>query len=147
MRHSLIARRQVGPQTQWRPRHKAFTSGLRLDAMSLAWPTVVQLVVCFNSGLEWGISQEYSFFVSSQWSIDFVFSLRCIDWVRNPLCEPNVLCIFCFLVFIKNYIGIQVEVCTVKSLFSLRCIDSVRKPLCGPNFLCIFYIKDQMTKF
>ena len=41
MLHSLIARWRVRPQTQWRPRHKAFTSGLRLDAMSLAWPTVV----------------------------------------------------------------------------------------------------------
>ena len=46
--------------------HKAFTSGLGLDAVSLSWPTVVQLVVSFNSGLQWGISQEYSFFVSSQ---------------------------------------------------------------------------------
>ena len=47
-------------------RHKAFTSGLGLDAMSLAWPTVIQLVVSFNSGLQWLISQEYSFFVSTQ---------------------------------------------------------------------------------
>ena len=45
---------------------KAFTSGLGLDAMSLAWPTVVQLAVVYNSGLQWGISQEYSFVVSSQ---------------------------------------------------------------------------------
>ena len=62
MLHSLIARRRVGPQTQGRPRHKVFTSGFGLAAMSLAWPTVVQLVVSFNSGLQWGISQEYSFF-------------------------------------------------------------------------------------
>ena len=62
---------RVGPQTQWRPWHKAFTSGLGLDAMSLAWPTMVQLVISFNSGLQWGISQEYSFFGSSQWSIWF----------------------------------------------------------------------------
>ena len=90
MLHYLIARRRVGPQTQCRPRHKAFTSGLGLDALSVTWPTVVQLVVSFNSGLQWGISQEYSFFVSSQWSIWFcVFSLRCIDWIRKPLCEPN----------------------------------------------------------
>ena len=34
--------------------------------LSLAWPTVVQLVVSFNSGLQWGISQEYSFFVLLQ---------------------------------------------------------------------------------
>ena len=39
--------------------------------LDLAWPTVVQLVVSFNSGLQWGISQEYSFFVSSQWLIWF----------------------------------------------------------------------------
>ena len=44
----------------------SFPSGLGLDAVSLAWPTVVQLVVSFNSGLWCGISQEYSFFVSSQ---------------------------------------------------------------------------------
>ena len=43
---------------------------------------------------------------------DFVFSLRCIDLVRIPLCEPNFLCIFC----IKNYIGTQGEVYTVKGL-------------------------------
>ena len=36
------------------------------DAMSLAWPTVVELLVSFNSGFQWGINQEYSFFVSSQ---------------------------------------------------------------------------------
>ena len=53
---------------------------------TLAWPTLVQLVVSFNSGLQWGISQGYSFFVSSQWPIWF--------WVRMPLCEPNFLCIF-----------------------------------------------------
>ena len=52
--HSLIARRRVGPQTQWRPQQKVFTSGLGLDAMSLAKPTVDQLVVSFNSGLQWG---------------------------------------------------------------------------------------------
>ena len=34
--------------------------------LSLAWPTVVNLVVGFNSGLQWGISQKYSFFVSSE---------------------------------------------------------------------------------
>ena len=61
MLHFLIAQRRVGPQST-----KAFTSGLGLEAMSLAWPTVVQLVVSFNSALQWGISQEYSFFISSQ---------------------------------------------------------------------------------
>ena len=47
---SFIARRRFGPQTQWRPVHKALTSGLGPDAMSLAWSAVVQLVVFFNSG-------------------------------------------------------------------------------------------------
>ena len=51
-----------------------FTSGLGLDAMTLFWPTVVQLVVSFNSGLQWGISQEYSFFVSSM--IDLILCFR-----------------------------------------------------------------------
>ena len=50
---SLIARRWFGLQTQLRSRRKAFTSGLALDALSLAWPAVVQLVVFFNSGLQW----------------------------------------------------------------------------------------------
>ena len=99
MLHFLIARRRVGPQ--WRPRHKAFTSRLGLDAKSLFWPTVVRLVVSFNSGLQWGISQEYSSLFRHSGRFDFVFSLRCIDWVRKPLCEPNFLCIF----YIKNYIG------------------------------------------
>ena len=40
--------------------------GKLFDAMSLAWSYVVQIVVSFNSGLKWGISQEYTFFVSSQ---------------------------------------------------------------------------------
>ena len=68
----------VGPQTQWRPWHKDFTSGLGLDARSLAWPTVVQLVVFFNSGLQWGIIQEYSFFFC-QWSIWFCLFV-CLCW-------------------------------------------------------------------
>ena len=29
-----------------------------LDAMSLDWPTVVQLVVSFNSGLQWGLAKS-----------------------------------------------------------------------------------------
>ena len=90
----------IGPQTQWRPRHKAFTSGLGLDAMSSAWPAVVQLVVSFNSGLQWGISQEYSFVVSSHSDrFEFVLSLRYINWVRKPLCELNIFCIVCNRVF------------------------------------------------
>ena len=64
MLHSLIARRRV-PQTQWRLRHKVFTSGLGLDAMSLAWPTVVQLVVSFGFGFSWGLAKStLSFFLS-----------------------------------------------------------------------------------
>ena len=39
---------------------------------------MVQLVVSFVSGLQWGISQEYSLFRHSD-RFDFVFSLRCID--------------------------------------------------------------------
>ena len=35
--YSLIVRRRVGPQTQLRLRRNTFTSGLGLDAMSLAW--------------------------------------------------------------------------------------------------------------
>ena len=43
----------VRPQTQRRPLHKAFSSGLELNAMSLVWPLVIQLVVFFNSGSQW----------------------------------------------------------------------------------------------
>ena len=79
MLHSLIARRRVGPQTQWRPRHKAFTSGLGLDAMSLAWPTVVQLVVSFTLAYSGGLAKStLSLFRHSDRFV-FVFSLRCID--------------------------------------------------------------------
>ena len=55
-------------------------------------------------GLQWVISQGYSLFHHSD-RFDFVFSLRCIDWVRKPLCKPNFLCIFC----IRNYIWTQGE--------------------------------------
>ena len=65
--------------------------------MFLAWPTVVQLVVSFNSGLQWGISQEYSFFVSSQWSIWFL----CFRWdalIESGSQYANVI-FYVFLVY------------------------------------------------
>ena len=43
---------QFGPQTQWRPLLKAFTSELGSEAMSFAWSAVVQLVVFFSCGLQ-----------------------------------------------------------------------------------------------
>ena len=49
------------------------------DAMSFAWQTVVQLVDSFNSGLLWGISQEYSFLFRHSDRFDFVFLLRYTD--------------------------------------------------------------------
>ena len=83
-------------------------------AISLAWPTDVQLVVSFNSGLQGGLAKStLSLFRHSDQS-EFVFSLRCIDCVRKPLCE-YFLCIF-----IKNNIGTQGEVCTVKCLKTRR---------------------------
>ena len=78
------------------PRHKAFTSGLGLDVMSLAWPTVVQLVVSFNSGLQWGISQEYSFFVSSQWSI-WVCVFAEIHWLSEEAIMRTELFMYFFV--------------------------------------------------
>ena len=47
-----------------------------------------------NFGLQWGklAKSTLSLFRHSD-RFDFVFSLRCTDWVRKPLCEPNVLCI------------------------------------------------------
>ena len=46
----LIAQWQFGPQRQ--PLQEALISGLGLDALSLAWLAVVQLMVFFNSGLQ-----------------------------------------------------------------------------------------------
>ena len=46
----------------------------------------------------------------------FVFSRWCIDWVREPLYEPNF-----YVSCIKNYIGTQSEdLTTVKALKTLR---------------------------
>ena len=42
--------------------------------MALAWPTVVQLVVSFNSGLHWGISQDTLSLFRHSDRFDFVFS-------------------------------------------------------------------------
>ena len=36
-----------------RPHRKAFTSGLGLDALSLTWPAVVELVVFFSTVSQW----------------------------------------------------------------------------------------------
>ena len=66
------------------------------------------LTLAFSGGLA---KSTLSLFRHSD-RFDFVFLLRCIDWVRKTLGELNFLCIFC----IKNYIGIQGEVCTVKGL-------------------------------
>ena len=92
---------------------KAFTSGLGLDALSLALHTVVQLVVSFNSGLQRGISQEYCFFVSSQWWFDFVLSLRRIELESH---YANQTFHVFFVLRITGYIRTQGEVCTVKGL-------------------------------
>ena len=77
--NALIARRWFGPQTQWRPLRKAFTSGLGIDALSLAWPAVVQQVVSLTLARGgFRFSQEYLslFHHSDQF---FVWSLWCID--------------------------------------------------------------------
>ena len=60
-------------RTQWRPRHKAFTNGLGLDAVSLAWPTVVHLAVSFNSALQWGLAKSTLCFVTV---IDLILCFR-----------------------------------------------------------------------
>ena len=89
MLYSLIARRRLGPQTQWRPLPKAFTSGFRLDALSLSWPAVVKLLGFFNSGFKF--SQAYLSLFHHSNQFDFVSLLWYIDWVRESLCEPNSL--------------------------------------------------------
>ena len=69
MLHSLIARRRFGPQTQWRPLHKAFfTNGLVLDDLSLAWPAVIKLVfplTLARSGF-WFIQEYFCLFYHSE---------------------------------------------------------------------------------
>ena len=75
-------------------------SGLGFDALSLALSTVVQLVVSFNSGLQWWISQESPFFVSSQWSFWFV----CFRWdtlieLRSYYANRNFYVFFFFFFF------------------------------------------------
>ena len=47
--------------------------------MSLAWPTVVQLVVSFDSGLQWGLAKSTLSLFRHSDRFDFAFSLRCID--------------------------------------------------------------------
>ena len=78
MLDSFIARWWFGSQTRLRPLHKALTSGLRLDDLSLAWPAMVQLVVSFNSGSQW-ILPRVLFFVFSVINLIFISSLWCID--------------------------------------------------------------------
>ena len=51
-----------------------------LDALSLALPAMVQLVVFFNSGSQWvRFSQEYLTLFNHSDQLDFVSSLWCID--------------------------------------------------------------------
>ena len=86
--------------------------------MSLAWPTVVQLVVfCLTlAGSVCRIDQEYSFlFHHCDLYLIFVFSLWCIDWVREPLCEPNFLCMF----VLRITLGPRVKICR-----QLKCLNS-----------------------
>ena len=51
------------------------------------------------------ISQDHSSLFIIVVNLVFVISLRCIDWVREPLCEQNVIYIFS----IKNCIGTESE--------------------------------------
>ena len=69
-------------------------------------------MVSFNSGLNGGLAKSTLSLIRHSDRFDFVFLLRSIDSVRKLLCEPNFLCIF----YIKNYIGTQGEICTVKGL-------------------------------
>ena len=107
MLHSLVARRWFGPQTQWRPLHKALTSGLGLDDLSLAWPAVVQLVVSFLwLAVDFGLAKSsfLCFIIVINLILTCTSSLWCIDWVSEPLRELNCLCIM-------NYIGTKGGVC------------------------------------
>ena len=66
-----------------------FTSGLGLDAVSLAWPTVVQQVVSFNSGLQWGLSKSTLSLFRHSDRFDFVFSLRCTELESHYANRPS----------------------------------------------------------
>ena len=50
-----------------------------MGLMSLTWPPVFQLVVSFNSGLQWGFAKSTLSLFRHSDRFDFVFSLRCID--------------------------------------------------------------------
>ena len=77
--------------------------------MSLAWPTVVQLVVSLTLACSGGLAKSTLSLFRHSDRFDFVFSLRCIDCVTKPLCESKFYIFF----YIKYYIGTQGEVCTV----------------------------------
>ena len=65
-------------------------------------------------------SQEYLSLFHHSDQFDFVSSLWCIVWVREPLCKPNFLCIFvlihwdqgCSLSTVKNIFKLQVVYAT-----------------------------------
>ena len=89
--------------------------GLGLMLCHLAWTAVVQLVVFFNSSSQWfRFSQEYLSLFHQCDQFDFVSSLWCRDWVREPLCEPNFLGTH---FRIKKYIGTKGEVCRQLKIF------------------------------
>ena len=79
MLHSLIAQQPFG--YQWRPLLKTLTSGLGLDDLSFAWPTVVQLLVFIYSVTQQNKPRVLVFIIVM--NLIFMFSLWCIDRVGS----------------------------------------------------------------
>ena len=109
MLHSLIARRRVGPQ---------LTDGLDIKLSQVGWGLMLyvfclliycwKLVVSLNSGLQWGISQEYSFFVSSQWSVWFCVFAE-MHWLRQEAIMRTELFIYIYFFALRNISGLRVK--------------------------------------
>ena len=110
------------PQIQWRPLHKAFTSGLGLDAMSFAWPAVFNQwfsLTLARNGCR--INQVYYYF--SHHSDQFVIFV-CVFAMMHRLSWAAIMRTELFMYFcIKNYSGTRVKF--VGSKRSLNLIGSL----------------------
>ena len=80
---SIVMAQRFGPQTQWRPQHKAFI--MLPGGLMLCGFLSLRLAVCV-----WLAKGALLCFIVVI-NLIFEFSLWCIDRVREPLCEPDIL--------------------------------------------------------
>ena len=104
MRHSLIARRRLGPQTQWRTHRKTLSSGLGLDPPLFNYWTFLLPFFSFTLAHS-RISHEYSSLFIIVINLIFMFLLWCIDWVGSRYANRFFMP-FC----ITSSIGTHVEI-------------------------------------